>query len=205
MTALLLLGPGTPLLFQGQEYNSSAPFLYFADHRTQLQLSISKGRREFLAQFSSLRDPEVQRSLPSPVTADTFERSTLDLTEREKDTAVFTLHRDLIALRRGDPVIGQAAERIDGAVIATEALVLRYFGGAAGDRLLIVNLGCDLELTPAPEPLLAAGPGGGWRLAWSSESIRYGGAGTPPIDPVGELQVPGESAVLFTSPRAGGK
>jgi len=143
----------------------------------------------------------VQRSLPSPVTADTFERSTLDLTEREQHTAAFTLHRDLIALRRGDPVIGQAAERIDGAVIATEALVLRYFGGAAGDRLLIVNLGCDLE----PEPLLAAGPGGGWRLAWSSESIRYGGMGTPPIDPVGALQVPGESAVMFTSARAGGK
>ncbi|HVJ27351.1 MAG TPA: alpha-amylase family glycosyl hydrolase, partial [Vicinamibacterales bacterium] len=205
MTALLLLGPGTPLLFQGQEYNSSAPFLYFADHRTELQGPISKGRREFLAQFSGLRDPEVQRSLPSPVTADTFERSTLDLTEREQHTAAFTLHRDLIALRRGDPVIGQAAERIDGAVIATEALVLRYFGGAAGDRLLIVNLGCDLELTPAPEPLLAAGPGGGWRLAWSSESIRYGGMGTPPIDPVGALQVPGESAVMFTSARAGGK
>ena len=203
MTAFLLLAPGTPLLFQGQEYNSSAPFLYFADHKAELQRPITEGRREFLAQFSSLRDPEVQDALPSPVTTGTFERSTLDPAERERHATAVALHRDLIALRRGDPVIGQAAERIDGAVIAAEALVLRYFGGAAGDRLLIVNLGCDLELTPGPEPLLAAGPAGTWRLAWSSESIRYGGEGTPPIDPVGELLVPGESAVLFTSARGG--
>ncbi len=203
LTAFLLLGPGTPLLFQGQEYNSSAPFLYFADHKADLQGPVTEGRRDFLAQFSSLRDPEVQRALPSPVTSGTFERSTLDVGEREQHTAAFALHQDLIALRRGDPVIGQSAERIDGAVIAAEALVLRYFGGAAGDRLLIVNLGCDLELTPAPEPLLAAGPGGRWRLAWSSGSIRYGGEGTPPIDPVGEWQLPGESAMLFTSARGG--
>src|SRR5918993_1190555 len=203
MTALLLLGPGTPLLFQGQEYNSSAPFLYFADHKAELQGPISEGRREFLAQFSGLRDPEVQRSLPSPVTAETFERSTLDLTEREQQDAALALHMDLIALRRGDPVIGQAAERVDGAVLASQAFVLRYFGGAAGDRLLIINLGCDLELTPAPEPLIAAGPGGRWRLAWSSEAITYGGQGTPPVDPIGDLRLPGECALLFTSARGG--
>ena len=205
MTALLLLGPGTPLLFQGQEYNSSAPFLYFADHKAELQGSIAEGRREFLAQFASLRDPQVQQALPSPVARETFERSTLDPAERDRQAAALALHIDLIALRRNDAVIGQAAERIDGAVIASEAFVLRYFGGVAGDRLLIVNLGCDLELTPAPEPLLAAGPIGPWRLAWSSEAITYGGQGTPPIDPIGDLRLPGECALLFTSARGGGK
>src|SRR5260370_12412414 len=36
MTALLLLAPGTPMLFQGQEFGASSPFLFFADHTKEL-------------------------------------------------------------------------------------------------------------------------------------------------------------------------
>src|SRR5690606_38790927 len=51
MTALLLLGPQTPMLFQGQEYAASSPFFYFADHNPELARLVAKGRAEFLAQF----------------------------------------------------------------------------------------------------------------------------------------------------------
>ena len=199
MTAYWLLGPGTPLLFQGQEFNASAPFLYFADHKSELHAPITNGRREFLAQFSSLQDPEVQETLPSPLAADTFQRCKLDPTERQTNAAALALHTDLIALRRTDSVIARPPVKIDGAVLASGALVLRYFGGVAGDRLLIVNLGCDLDLTPAPEPLLAAPSGTRWALRWSSEAVRYGGQGTPPVDPAGEWRLPGEAALLFTT------
>src|SRR5262249_59534268 len=47
------------------------------------------------------------------------------------------------------------------------------------DRLLIVNLGPEVELDVAPEPLLAPPAGLCWRLLWSSEDPRYGGGGTP--------------------------
>ena len=56
MTALLLLGPGTPMLFQGQEFAASAPFLYFADHKPNCAGRYGAAAREFLAQFPSLRD-----------------------------------------------------------------------------------------------------------------------------------------------------
>ena len=46
LTALLLLGPQTPLLFQGQEFAASAPFLFFADHVAPLAASVRKGREE---------------------------------------------------------------------------------------------------------------------------------------------------------------
>ena len=49
-----------------------------------------EGRREFLAQFPSLRDPEVQATLPSPVDEATFERCKLDLAERERHAALAT-------------------------------------------------------------------------------------------------------------------
>jgi maltooligosyltrehalose trehalohydrolase len=196
-TALLLLGPATPMLFQGQEFNASAPFLYFADQKEELQQPIRTGRREFLAQFDSLKDPDVVERLPRPEDPVNFERSKLDPAERTSHVEAMSLHRDLIALRRTDPVIGAQVARIDGAVLAPEALVLRFFGGEAGDRLLILNLGCDLDLSPAPEPLLAPRAPERWQVLWSSESVRYGGQGTAPVNPETEWHFQGEAAVLL--------
>jgi maltooligosyltrehalose trehalohydrolase len=77
--------------------------------------------------------------------------------------------------------------------------VLRYFGWDRGDRLLIVNLGCDLDLTPIPEPLLAPPPQSRWTIQWSSETVRYGGQGTPPFRADATWIVPGEAAILLRS------
>jgi maltooligosyltrehalose trehalohydrolase len=195
LAALTLLGPATPMLFQGQEFASSAPFLYFADHGSALRESIRTGRREFLAQFPSLSDPEVVDALPSPVDERTFRRCKLDLSERETHAAAYALHRDLLRLRRADAVVSRP-RRIDGAVIAPEAFLLRYFGERE-DRLLVVNLGCDLDLSPAPEPLLPPPPGAQWAPLWSSESVRYGGQGTPPLNALAEWHIPGEAAILL--------
>jgi maltooligosyltrehalose trehalohydrolase len=195
LTALTLLGPGTPMLFQGQEFASSKPFLYFADHRPELREPIRKGRAAFLAQFSSMQDPEVREALPEPGDEDTFRRCTLDRAERTAHAEAYALHRDLLALRHGDATLTRPG-RVDGALVALEAFVVRLFGGD-GDRLLLVNLGRDLDLRPAPEPLLAPPPGQRWRLAWSSESVQYGGSGTPAIRPDAEWHIPGETALLL--------
>ncbi len=53
MTAYLLLIPATPLLFQGQEYASTRPFLYFADHHPDLAATVLHGRRESMRRFRS--------------------------------------------------------------------------------------------------------------------------------------------------------
>ena len=195
ITALTLLGPATPLLFQGQEFASSAPFLYFADPREDLHESIRHGRREFLGQFPSLSDPQVAAALPSPVDERTFVRCKLDPQERRTHTASYALHRDLLAIRRDDPVV-RAPRRVDGAVIAASAFVLRFFGESE-DRLLIVNLGCDLDLASVPEPLIAPPSDSRWATLWSSEAIGYGGQGTAPLRASAEWHVPGESALLL--------
>jgi maltooligosyltrehalose trehalohydrolase len=196
LTALTLLGPATPLLFQGQEFCSTAPFLFFADHRQDLRGRIREGRREFLTQFPSLSDPDVPPALLSPVDRATFERCKLDLSQRTTHAAAYALHRDLLALRRSTPAISHPA-RVDGSVIAPQALALRLFSDA-GDRLLIVNLGCDLDLSPVPEPLLAPPWDHRWSLVWSSETVRYGGQGTAPLRPDSEWHIPGEAALLFS-------
>jgi maltooligosyltrehalose trehalohydrolase len=195
LTALLLLGPATPMLFQGQEFSASSPFLYFADHGGELRESIRKGRYEFLSQFSSVLDPEVAPLLAPPDAEDTFRRCKLTFEERKTHTRTYALHRDLIALRRSMTAITKPV-RVDGAVLAPEAMGMRFFS-PDGDLLLVVNLGCDLDLSPAPEPLLGPPCGAEWMLLWSSESVKYGGHGTAPVNPNAEWWLPGESALLF--------
>jgi maltooligosyltrehalose trehalohydrolase len=200
LTALMLLGPGMPMLFQGQEFAASTPFLYFADHHDGLAPLVSEGRRKFLSQFPSLADPAMRDRLPDPEDRRTFERCRLDPAERERGRhgAALALHRDLIRLRRDDPVLGQVPPGgIDGAVLAEAAFVLRFLGGDGDDRLLLVNLGRDLDLRPAPEPLLAPPEGALWQLIWSSEHPAYGGAGTPAVEGEFGWHLPGHAAVVM--------
>ncbi len=196
LAALMLLAPGTPMLFQGQEFAASSPFLYFADHQGQLATAVRKGRAEFLAQFRSIATREAQERLADPGDMKTFERCKLDLGERERHAEAYALHRDLMRLRREDAVFA-AQGAVDGAVLGTEAFVLRFFGPAGDDRLLLVNLGRDLHLDAAPEPLLASAAGARWQLLWSSEDPRYGGGGTAAIETHEGWRLPGHAAVAL--------
>ncbi|MCC6559416.1 MAG: malto-oligosyltrehalose trehalohydrolase [Polyangiaceae bacterium] len=198
LAALLLLGPETPLLFQGQEFAASAPFVYFADHEPELAAKVREGRAEGLGHFAPLGTPEARRRLPDPGDPGTFARCKLDLSERARHAEAYALHRDLLALRRGDPgIAAQEARGVDGAVIGAEAFALRYFGDGGEDRLLVVNLGLDLGLSSVPEPLVAPPEGARWEVLWSSEDPRYGGEGTPPVETDEGLRVPGHAAVLL--------
>lgn len=199
LTALLLLAPGTPLLFQGQEFAASSPFLYFADHNPELAPLVKNGRAEFLSQFPSIATPEVLARLPDPADPETFRRSKLDFSERSKHLEFYMLHRDLLQLRREDAVFREQRPRgVDGAVLAQEAFVLRFFAEAGDqhDRLLLINLGKDLCLDPMPEPLLAPPNDCFWDVLWSSESPRYGGGGTLPLSAEENWRLPAEAAVV---------
>ena len=200
LTAVLLLAPQTPMLFQGQEYGASAPFLYFADHNPELNVLVRSGREEFLRQFPSVRDGASPR-LDDPAAVGTFERCRLDARERHDNGAHVALHRDLIALRQCDPVFCTDTTRVDGAVLADRAFVIRFFTDNGTDRLLVVNLGEDRELDIAPEPLLAPpAPERGWRRLWCSEDLCYGGRGAPPVESRdGRWRIPAESATLLAA------
>jgi maltooligosyltrehalose trehalohydrolase len=198
LTALLLLGPNTPMLFQGQEFAASTPFLYFADHNPELAKLVAQGREEFLAQFPSIASEDAANLIPNPELEDTFVSCKLDYADCENHAELLLLHRELIQLRKEDPLLGNAVRgRFDGAVLDTSAFLLRFFGRALDDRLLIVNLGVHVHLDPAPEPLLAPPLGCTWELAWSSEDPRYGGGGTPPLESEENWHLPAEAAVVL--------
>lgn len=200
MTALMLLMPGTPMLFQGQEFAASTPFLYFADHVPEQLESVRNGRCEFLAQFPSMCVPEVIAQFADPGDPQTFDKCKLKLDEVQSHSEIYALHRDLIRLRRGDPIISDPTRTdYDGAVLGPEAFVLRYFSDDGNDRLLVVNLGCDLALEIVPEPLLAAPRHTMWQVIWSSEDVCYGGLGTvPPVSTAG-WRLPGQATLLLAA------
>lgn len=199
LTAINLLAPQTPLLFMGQEYGASNPFLYFVDFGNhEIGPKVRQGRQEFLSQFPSYASDDAQKSMFDPNDPMTFERSKLDRVERAVHGPLYRLYRDLLRLRREDLVFSaQSREKLDGAVLNQHAFVVRYFEETGYDRLVVVNLGADLHFVPAPEPLLAPSPDGYWTLLWSSDHPQYGGPGI--VNPLTDegWHIPAESATVL--------
>lgn len=193
MTALWLLMPQTPLVFQGQEFAASSPFLYFNDCGDDE--TVAAGRAKFLSQFRSYALPEIQAILPDPASPDSFKRSKLDLSERSSHAEIYKLHRDLLHLRRelhnGD------VRRLATGTLGADALLLRYFPFDMDTRLLIVNFGSELRLRSIPQPLVAPPAGARWTTLWSSEDPAYGGNGTPELDTSEGWRIPGEAAIVL--------
>jgi maltooligosyltrehalose trehalohydrolase len=206
ITALMLLMPATPMLFQGQEFGATSPFLYFADHKPDLAAAVQKGRAEFVRQFPSLASPEIQRRLPPPHDPKTFERCKLNWNEREAHQSLVRLHRDLLAMRRTDVAFrAQDGAAIDGAVLGAELFAIRYFTPREEDeRLLIVNLGVDIDAASFPEPLVAPPDGHRWTVRWSSEHPDYEGCGTPEVEGESGWRIPGHAAVVLRAETRGG-
>lgn len=198
-TGLLLLGPATPLLFQGQEFGASAPFCYFADHNADLAEKVMQGRTEFLHQFPSLAHSETQNYLLRPDDPTTFTRCKLNFQERETHAPIYQLHKDLLTLRKLDPIFSQAElVGVDGAVLSESAFLLRFFSRSGrDDRILLVNMGRDLPLSPLPEPLLAPHDDCDWDILWSSEHPAYGGHGMVAWRMDGKCMLSGSSAVIL--------
>jgi maltooligosyltrehalose trehalohydrolase len=210
MTALLLLGPWTPLLFQGQEWNTTAPFHYFANHNPELAQLVRAGRMEFMSQFPGCASDAARELMPDPASNDTYASSKLRWEERAtpQHRRILQLHQDLLAIRREDPTIRAQASSgvaLEVAALTSSCGLLRYFAdGSASDshsqdRLLIVNLGSGLDLPSPSQPLLSPPQDHSyWRILWSSEDPRYGGygCGEPESADTG-WHIPGFAAVLL--------
>ena len=199
MIALLLLGPWTPLLFQGQEFGASSPFLFFADiGDASVRDAIRKGRAEWLAPFLSLTEDQAWRALPAPDEPEVFASCKLNFSERKNNRELYALHIDLLKLRREDSRLRQQSSGgIDGAVLGPAIFALRYFSANNDDRLLLVNFGESHVLHPASEPLLAPPEGCRWEILWTSESPRYGATRSGAVTTPQRWALPAESAVVL--------
>ena len=199
MTALLLLGPWTPMLFQGQEFGASSPFVYFTDMSGDLREAIRKGRFKFLAQFPSIASDEGPAAVARSLRSGDF---------RTLQTRFFRARKEQAILRsasRSDQTAPRrfALSRTKDARSGWRGAWTRAVSFCAilttddDDRLLVVNLGDRLPLEPAPEPLLAPPFGFQWETLWTSDSPRYGGPGAEQVTSDEHWVLPAEAAVAL--------
>jgi maltooligosyltrehalose trehalohydrolase len=185
MSALLLLGPATPLLFMGQEWNATTPFLFFTDHTANLGKAVTEGRRREFEKFAGFAHADI----PDPQSGDTFERSKLNWSEREQPShrGVLEWYRALLALRKTHPALRERRRtHVEARALGADALLLRR---RSQDRTLTLLV----SLRGSIDHILEPGVGS---PLMSSEDPRFEGEGRARFEG-GVLKATGPVAVLY--------
>ncbi|MGW0700711.1 malto-oligosyltrehalose trehalohydrolase [Streptomyces sp. NPDC002867] len=170
--ALVLTSPFTPMLFMGEEWGASTPWMYFTDHTDpELAEAVRAGRRREFAEHGW-----AEEDVPDPQSPATRERSCLDRSEREREphAALLAWYRELIALRRTlpdltDPDLASVKVAYDEQE--------RWLAYRRGDLRIAVNLGEDSAAIPL---------GGGGRVVAAR----------------GKVEAPGSDGVLRLAPES---
>lgn len=172
-SALLLTAPQTPLLFMGQEWAASSPFLYFTDHHPELGALVTEGRRREFRHFTAFTDPNIRTRIPDPQAAATFRTSKLNWDERDREPHAGTLrlYRDLLKLRKSEPALRPGGTH-DATAVAEGAVLLRRTARPGGEGLLVL-----VALTPG---VVAAVNEPGWSLILTTEDEPYARFPRPP-------------------------
>ncbi len=190
---LLCLSPYAVLLFMGQEWAASTPFLFFTDHGGELGQAVSAGRkREFPGPADDGESP-----VPDPEAESTFTASKLRWGERGEDEHArsIALYRDCLSARRHLTRAG-AFDRDRWSVAAVGPVLGLRYRLPDGERMLLVTWG-DAGISAADLPREFAPPvGGQWGVVLASGAPRFGGGARPlPRD----WAVPGPAALWLES------
>jgi maltooligosyltrehalose trehalohydrolase len=173
--ALVLLAPGVPLLFMGEEYGDPAPFPYFIDHGDpELVKAVRQGRaREFaeLARTDRVLDPADEA---------TFLAARLDRTllNQSEHRARWDLHRALISVRQGNPALRRSART--SARAAASAGVVTLVRAHPLDTVVVFFNVSELAaeaMLPSPPGGWAGGDGPPWQKLFDPGATDCGGSG----------------------------
>jgi len=181
MREILLLAPAPPLLFMGEEWGATTPFLFFTDFHDELADAVREGRRREFERFPDFAEPEARARIPDPNAPETFARSKLNWDEAESAEGMRTLAETRALLELRARAVAPLAPRLTGARAKRhgERGFTVVWHDAAGPAL---QLSANLGEAPLPLPVparsselhRAAGAAatgaevelGAWSLAW---------------------------------------
>lgn len=178
--ALLCLTPYTPMLFMGQEWAASTPFLFFTDHHPDLGRLIVEGRRDEFRHFAAFREPAALEKLPNPQAITTFEASKLVWEERERaqHAQTLALYTECLHLRARHVELrprGRRSWKVCSLAIGVGAL---RFEAELTIWLVVFDLQGGHEGTMEHEEIFVRPAGfGSWRCLLSTNESRFGGSG----------------------------
>ncbi|MFJ3484946.1 malto-oligosyltrehalose trehalohydrolase [Pseudomonas sp. NPDC090202] len=147
-TALLLLSPMIPLLFMGDEWGASEPFLFFTDFHDELADAVREGRRGEFADFAAFADPEQRERIPDPNALSTFDASRpafdallLETDKGQDHRSWLALYRELLRLRHAHitPRL-PGAKALGAEVLADKAVTARWQLGDGSTLRIDLNL-----------------------------------------------------------------
>jgi maltooligosyltrehalose trehalohydrolase len=200
-TVLLLCSPATPLLFMGQEWAASTPFLFFTDHNERLGQRVTEGRRNEFKHFSAFSDLDARRRIPDPQALSTFQSSKLIWEERNREphASIFRLYHALLHLRHTEGAL-HAVDRPDFEVWALdESTILLLRRSPSGSAVLIIiqllrGGTIDLNKHPAARSV----PDREWQILLTTEDSEFC---TDPCQPEVDLSL-GLPRLRFLRPSA---
>jgi maltooligosyltrehalose trehalohydrolase len=181
-SVLLLTVPETPLMFMGQEWAATSPFLYFTDHHAGLGRDVTAGRRLEFARFAAFSDPAARERIPDPQAESTFLASRLPWSERTSapHAGVHALYVALLALRRQGPAFRRDRTAAHVAVALDEGTVAVRRSVEDAAAIIVVRLSGAGRVS-LDRVLGDGAPGASaWTVALDSEDARFAADPAPP-------------------------
>lgn len=163
---LLLLSPMIPLLFMGEEWGSTRPFLFFTEHSEELAQTVREGRRAEFADFSAFLDEKSRERIPDPNALTTFQASIPDFEVRESPpfSACLERYRTLLALRHQHIIPRlSGAVALGATVLGDKAVLARWRMHDDAHLVIALNL--------SQYPAATSGLGVGQLLHETSEGV----------------------------------
>lgn len=173
--AILLLAPAVPLLFMGEEWGASTPFLFFCDFEPELAKRVTAGRRAEFSQLAEFSDPAARSRIPDPAAIRTFLGSKLqwDEIDRREHRNWLQYYRELLGLRRKyvAPFVRDAG-KMEYRVLGKTGAVCSWSLGNSKALMLDANIGA------AALAGLCENPRG--RVIFATHGAQYHGGLAPP-------------------------
>ncbi|HXF64903.1 MAG TPA: malto-oligosyltrehalose trehalohydrolase, partial [Caldilineaceae bacterium] len=187
--AAVLLSPYIPLLFMGEEYGETNPFLYFVSHTDpDLVEAVRRGRREEFAEFHT------EGEAPDPQAEETFNRSKLNhaLVEQGWHRELYDFHKELIRLRKTiSPLRFLSKDHMDVEPLGPGRVLYmrRWFGD---DQVMLL-----FNFDEQPLKVKALMPDGWWRKILDTSPNGNGGPDEVESRGMVELIAPATSVLLY--------
>lgn len=178
ISMMLCFTPYTPMLFMGQEWACSSPFMFFTDHHEALGRLVTEGRRKEFVAFPEFNDPARLTEIPDPQAEDTFVRSKLNWLDLDQlgHQAVRSLYQECLKLRLQEAAFRPASREGWQAGILQPGVGYIRFEGIEHEYLLLFHLWpgeepLEMDLTQLPWSQPQA-----WEVLLSSNETRFGGS-----------------------------
>ncbi|MGV3704938.1 MAG: malto-oligosyltrehalose trehalohydrolase [Arcticibacter sp.] len=191
LAGAVITAPFVPMLFMGEEWSETNPFLYFVSHTDpELAEAVRKGRKAEFADFHA------EGEAPDPMSQETFESSALQwsLLESAMHQNMFRYYKALIALRKQHPVLKKLDRKNLEATFHEEQNTLLLHRWQDDQHLV-----CILNFSDSTRQITLPDMEKTWKTLLFSGDKQWGGQAevSESFDTKAEISLPGHAILIL--------